>query len=287
MQTARLLWEMGKPRIMLLLCCMTLCGALLAPSPSLFRSLAAAAVVGLLWLGTALINDLADLAIDQASNPNRPLPSGRLRPGIALAWGIGAQTTALLLTVALGSRSAIALTLCGLFLGNVYSVPPFRLRRNGPAANLIIGAGVGCAVLGGQLAHGRITSGGLVAGLVLGLGAAAVSLVKDFKDVAGDRAQGVRTLPVWLGWGPAVRINLYATAAAYGLLLLATVHQVGLLYPLTLLVGCLAITALLLLRGLLRSVSPRRARTVHQQAMLLFMGVSLCYALAQWLARCR
>ncbi|GGK73230.1 SCO3242 family prenyltransferase [Mangrovihabitans endophyticus] len=67
----------------------------------------AAASVGLYWAGMAA-NDWADRGRDAVERPERPIPSGRVRPGTA--FGVAAGLTAASLTVAgvTGGRRALA-----------------------------------------------------------------------------------------------------------------------------------------------------------------------------------
>lgn len=311
-----LLLEMGKPRILLLMSMLSLAGAVLSPhflsptfpetrlarmalftglaglfpgasSPplwSLAHALGAALVVALLWLGTALINDLADLGVDAISNPNRPLPSGRIAPGEALRWALGAQAAALFLTAVEGSLGALLLALTGTVLGHAYSLPPLRLRRSGVMANGIIGAGVVMAMTGGMMAQGPASEVGLMTAGALGLLAAAASMVKDFKDLDGDRAAGVRTLPVLVGVRRAAWINIGAVLTSYLLLLILLANRVGLQPRILGVLAALGGLNLALLTGLLLDPSPAYARSAYRGAILIFMGVTALYVGAQRIA---
>ncbi len=300
----RLLLELGKPRVLALMCLLTLAGALLSPhflspdfpttrlggtalfrwleglfprafSPpmwSLAHALGAALVVALLWLGTALVNDLSDQALDHISSPDRPLPSGRVSPRTVLCAAVVAQAVALGLILMEGTREALLTALTGSALGNAYSLPPLRLRRSGVTANLVIGVGVTMAMIGGMMAQGPVPARGALSALALGLLAAAVSMVKDFKDVDGDRAHGVRTLPVVLGVRAAALLNMAAVAAAYLLVLclsapLATLFLAGL--------------NLAILYGFLRNPGQAYARRAYRWTLLIFMGVTVLYVGAQ------
>lgn len=316
MRKVLLLLEMGKPRVLLLMAMLALAGAALSPhflSPSfpetrlsrtalftwlaervpgaftpplwsLAHALGAALVVGLLWIGTALINDLSDLGLDTVSDPARPLPSRRISQGEALRWALGAQGVALLLIAVEGSLPALLLAMVGAALGHAYSVPPMRLRRSGVMANGIIGVGVAMALTGGMLAQGPATEVGMMTAGALGLLAAAASMVKDFKDLEGDRAAGVRTLPVLIGVRRATWVNIGAVVPAYLILLLLLAHRVGIQPRILGALAGLAGLNLALLAGLLLNPSPAYARSAYRRAILIFMGVTLLYVGAQRLA---
>jgi chlorophyll synthase len=304
---------MGKPRILALMCLLTLAGAALSPHflspdfpvtrlgdtrlfqalgrafPRLFtpvmwsgaHALGATAVVALLWLGTAIINDLSDQAIDAVSNPGRPVPSRRVDTALALRWAISAEVLAFVLVLVGGSAGAVYLALIGALLGNTYSLPPVRLRRSGIAANLVIGVGVGMAVVGGQLGQGDVTQTGLLSAVALGLLAAAVSMVKDFKDVAGDREHGVHTLPVLLGVRRAALVNMTACVAGYLIALVLLVEHIGLVWPVIEVFGALATANEFVLARFLANPDPGYASRAYRRVVLIFMGVTVLYVGAQ------
>jgi 4-hydroxybenzoate polyprenyltransferase len=67
----------------------------------------AAASVCLYWAGMAA-NDWADRELDATERPERPIPSGRISPGLALGTALGLTGAGLLLAAAAGGRRALA-----------------------------------------------------------------------------------------------------------------------------------------------------------------------------------
>lgn len=67
----------------------------------------AGASVCLYWAGMAA-NDWADRDLDAVERPQRPIPSGRVTPGTALAVAAGLTTASLALTALTGGRRALA-----------------------------------------------------------------------------------------------------------------------------------------------------------------------------------
>lgn len=63
--------------------------------------------VCLYWAGMAL-NDYADRQVDARERPERPIPSGRVSPGLALATSAGLTAAGLALAAASGGRRAMA-----------------------------------------------------------------------------------------------------------------------------------------------------------------------------------
>ncbi|MBB5781658.1 SCO3242 family prenyltransferase [Nonomuraea jabiensis] len=98
------------------------------------------------WAGMAL-NDWADREADAVERPERPIPSGRVRPGAAL--GIAAGLTGAGLVVAAASGGRRALGVAGLLAGAVWAYD-LGLKRTplGPATmascralDVLLGAG--------------------------------------------------------------------------------------------------------------------------------------------------
>ncbi|MEU6786587.1 UbiA family prenyltransferase, partial [Nonomuraea angiospora] len=108
----------------------TMAGAAAAgrrPAPGL-----ALASVLMYWSGMAL-NDWADREADAVERPERPIPSGRVRPGAAL--GLAAALTGAGLATAAIAGGRRALTVAGLLAGAVWAYD-LGLKRTaaGPAS---------------------------------------------------------------------------------------------------------------------------------------------------------
>ncbi|MFI7231221.1 SCO3242 family prenyltransferase [Nonomuraea angiospora] len=124
----------------------TMAGAVAAgrsPNPGL-----AVASVLMYWSGMAL-NDWADREADAVERPERPIPSGRVRPGAAL--GLAAALTGAGLAAAAFAGGRRGLTVAGLLAGAVWAYD-LGLKRTaaGPASmaacralDVILGAGAG------------------------------------------------------------------------------------------------------------------------------------------------
>lgn len=102
----------------------------------------------LYWAGMAL-NDYADREVDAVERPQRPIPSGRVRPGFAL--GLSAGLTAIALGVAGLSGGRRALAVAGPLAATVWAYDlGLKSTPAGPAAmaatrglDVLLGAGAG------------------------------------------------------------------------------------------------------------------------------------------------
>lgn len=161
------------------------------------------------------VNDWFDRHVDAINQPERPVPSGRV-PGRWALW-IAIVWSGLSLAVAAGLGVWVLLaSILGLLLAWIYSAPPLRLKVSGwwgPAACAFSYEGLtwftGAAVMAQALPAAPVL---IMAGLY-SAGAFGIMTLNDFKAVEGDRATGVRSLPVQLGVERAARLACAVMAA--------------------------------------------------------------------------
>ena len=161
------------------------------------------------------LNDIYDEKIDAINDRGRPIPSGRVTMHEAKAL------TILLFVAGVGIAAAINLEvfLCVLVfsvLGIAYSVPPMRFK-DGMFANVCWGLGIAAAILGGASVR-AINSSSMVAAFTLAFLTAGCGLTKDLKDLEGDRAMNIHTLPIMFGEQGAIKIMTVASIAGFPLL---------------------------------------------------------------------
>ena len=159
-------------------------------------------LAGPLVCGTSqAVNDWFDREVDAINEPDRPIPSGR----IAGRWGlyIALLATAISAGVAwlLGPLVFVA-GLVGLGLAWAYSAPPFRFKTSGWVGPAVVGFTyeglswfTGAAVMLAALPATEV----LIVLALYSIGAHGIMTLNDFKAVEGDRATGLKSLPVILG----------------------------------------------------------------------------------------
>ncbi|MEE4200432.1 chlorophyll synthase ChlG [Erythrobacter sp.] len=174
-------------------------------------------LAGPLVCGTSqAVNDWFDRHVDAINEPDRPIPSGRI-PG---RWGLAIAIIASALSAAVGwllGPIVFLAALFGLACAWAYSAPPFRLKASGWTGPLVVGLTyeglswfTGAAVMLGAMPRGEV----LVVLLLYSFGAHGIMTLNDFKAVEGDRATGLRSLPVVLGVAKAARFACATMAAA-------------------------------------------------------------------------
>src|SRR4051794_17694957 len=131
-----------KPKVQSLLLFTTITTMYVAGDPSLELVLLTCLGGSLSAGGAAAVNHYYDRDIDaqMARTATRPVPSGRVRPGAALAYGCILQALSFLLLATAVNVLAAVLALCG-FLGYVL-VYTMWLKRSTPQ-NIVIGGAAG------------------------------------------------------------------------------------------------------------------------------------------------
>jgi len=164
---------------------------------------------GPLVCGTSqAVNDWFDRHVDAINQPERPIPSGR----IAGRWGLWIAVIGTVLSLIVAWTTGpwvVAATCVGLICAWGYSAPPFRFKVSGiwgPAVVALTYEGLtwftGASVMAGALPAVHV----LIILALYSFGAHGIMTLNDFKAVEGDRATGLRSLPVVLGVGPAARL---------------------------------------------------------------------------------
>jgi chlorophyll synthase len=189
-----------------------MCGTVSSGRPFFDRwpfLIAGVLLTGPLVCGTSqAVNDWFDRHVDAINEPERPIPSGRI-PG---RWGLWIATIgtvlSLLVAWAIGPW-VFGATCVALLCGWGYSAPPFRFKVSGiwgPAVVALTYEGLtwftGASVTAAALPSAHI----LIILALYSFGAHGIMTLNDFKAVDGDRATGLRSLPVVLGVGPAARV---------------------------------------------------------------------------------
>ena len=165
------------------------------------------------WMYTVHINDIADKAIDDIANPHRPLTQGLLSAEDMRQTSYLWLILSLIGTWTVG-ECAFIFNLVFHACAHLYSAPPLRLKRVPILSSLLIASAVLCTFMAGfffisidkKLAAFPLPLAGAIL-LIFTLGVN----MRDLKDVEGDRAQGIMTLPVLCGrYGARVTGSLFA-----------------------------------------------------------------------------
>lgn len=158
-------------------------------SPSVF-------LAGLIGFGVCafgnIVNDLRDIEIDRINNPKRPLASGLITNKSAIIFSIVLFIMLLIFSLSLGilpfSLVAVALVLL------IFYALFFKRM---PSGNLLVALIAGLSfILGGLITKNYYCLIPFIFALLIHW---AREIVKDVIDLEGDRASGIRSLPILLG----------------------------------------------------------------------------------------
>ena len=142
------------------------------------------------------VNDYYDREIDAVNRPARPIPSGRLSPGIALNYSA--------ILFAAGCIAAALVNQLCLGLAAINSILLFFYARNLKAmplaGNICVSFLTGSAFIFGGASFGlEGISLDLIPFLLSFLATMSRELAKDIEDMEGDRKCGALTLPILAG----------------------------------------------------------------------------------------
>jgi geranylgeranylglycerol-phosphate geranylgeranyltransferase len=147
-----------------------------------------------------IVNDLRDIEIDRINKPQRPLPSGRVRP-IGAVWFAAAFGLAGILAATPLARNPMLLVLLTLIVLFLYAIH-FKKTL---AANGIVALTAGLSfLLGGWVAGNDLCLIPFGFALLIHLPR---EIVKAVIDQDGDRLAGVNSLPVRFGTRPALVLS--------------------------------------------------------------------------------
>lgn len=157
--------------------------------------------IWLAWKASVVVNDIYDFKIDSVSNPGRPLQEKLFTINQYAQIGFAAFLLSVLGGLIINIRFAVILIIFQI-IAWFYSAKPFRLKRFLGIATLTSSlASIVILFLGFSLFSDKNNLSGLSSRVVfLLLIAYTLCLpIKDFKDIAGDKADGVKTIPVIFG----------------------------------------------------------------------------------------
>jgi 4-hydroxybenzoate polyprenyltransferase len=153
------------------------------------------------WIASVLLNDRVDLEIDKMTNTQRPLATGALsgEDYRQLFWVC--FVFSLILAITVGVKFFLVI-LAYQAIGWIYSCWPFRLKRFPVVASFFSALALALLFMSGfmLLADGQNITRFPHQVFWLLILAFTISLpIKDLKDIDGDRAEEIWTIPVLLG----------------------------------------------------------------------------------------
>ncbi len=174
------------------------------------------------YMAASTVNDIYDEFIDKINMPYRPLQEGRIKRKSAFNLSLALHIITLIMGFTLGWR-AFLLSILVLLLSFIYSAPPIAFSRRGVASQIELSITM-CFI---PLLTGVILSlnSFLVPLNVLFFIASLTSIfvfifiIKDFKDVFGDKTYNKKTLLLQIGKKKTKIISLTGSFISFILIL--------------------------------------------------------------------
>ncbi|MBJ3761432.1 chlorophyll synthase ChlG [Maribius pontilimi] len=166
-------------------------------------------------------NDWCDRHVDAINQPERPIPSGRVPAGLALGVAVGMSVLALAAGWLLGPWGFGA-TVVAVACAWAYSAEPIRLKRSGWWGPGLVGLcyeGLPWFTGAAVLSAGAPSFFVILVALLYAIGAHGIMTLNDFKAIEGDRAMGIKSLPVVKGPEVAARIACVVMALPQALVI--------------------------------------------------------------------
>jgi geranylgeranylglycerol-phosphate geranylgeranyltransferase len=217
MPSARGLLELTRPGNAVAAGVLTFIGAFVAAGlpPRVFPELGAAVGATVLAVGAGnAVNDYFDREIDAVNRPDRAIPRGAVTPREALWFSV------LLFGLAVVLALTLPLLAIGIAVVNLLTLVAYtKLFKGLPGVgNVVVAYLTGSTFLFGWAAVGGRPDEVLVLAVLAALSTFAREVVKDVEDVAGDREEGLETLPIAYG----ERTALLLAAAVLAIAVLAS-----------------------------------------------------------------
>jgi geranylgeranylglycerol-phosphate geranylgeranyltransferase len=220
-----------------------------------------------------VINDYYDRKIDAINEPQRPIPSGIVKPNDALVF-VGALSAVGFVFAGLVSALCFVVAAASLAITATYLTVG---KRSGLPGNFLVSACVAIPFIYGSItAIGNVGLNVVLFASMAFLSNTGREITKGIVDVKGDSAEGVKTLAVRFG-----EKNAAVTAAVFYILAVVLtpvtwfLGLVGILFvPFVLVtdVGLLVCSALLL-----KDYSREKARKIKKIVLILFLVGLLAY----------
>ncbi len=208
------LWQLLRPVNVAIGALSIALGAWVTGTLSPVRNVLIACFSGGIITGAAnAINDYFDVAIDRINKPQRPLPSGKVSPQVALIWSLFLFTVGVTLSFLIHTV-AVAIALTASVLLFLYS---WRLKRLPLVGNATVSFLSALAFVYGGVSVGRF-SNALIPATFAFLFHFGREILKDIEDISGDRANHARTFPICCG----VNAARLLISVLFFLLILAT-----------------------------------------------------------------
>lgn len=215
-----------------------------------------------------VINDYFDYEIDAINRPQRPIPSGRIRRGVAGAYGIGLFILASALGFYLGPLPGFIVVGSSLLM--IYYA--HTLKRKCFIGNLVVSFLTGLSFVFGGLIVGETVKAAYI-GFYAFLMTMAREIIKDIEDIEGDKMEGATTLPIKYGHRIASIIAAtFMLIASLTSPILYTINIFSILY-----IPILSIAIIVFLKAAFKILKDPRKETAGEVSKQIKIGMGITF----------
>jgi 4-hydroxybenzoate polyprenyltransferase len=150
-------------------------------------------------------NDYSDAEFDrikdgesETDRSKRPYTSGKITKNQFLTFILLTESAGLLIAYYINFY-VFTIQIAYLFLGILYSLEPFRLKKRIIGKQFVVMAGGVLSCLSGAMVTGTVLPANMYSIIINAIIYATAPTLGDIRDIVGDRKIGARTLPVIFG----------------------------------------------------------------------------------------
>lgn len=186
-------------------------GTILAKSYDIIILLIKIIIVTLLWQYNIILNNIYDEGIDKTQKRLTPITAKLIKKSSYMRIAIFIASITIILSLILQNSIFLFLTIIYLFSATIYSAPPLRLRKY-IFSTCFIGIGSIIAFLIGYLQPSFLIVNSINIEIILILvviffATSVGTVIKDMKDVEGDKNYGAKTIFTEFGLEKGKRIS--------------------------------------------------------------------------------
>ncbi|AFZ69991.1 4-hydroxybenzoate polyprenyltransferase-like prenyltransferase [Caldisphaera lagunensis DSM 15908] len=217
-----------------------------------------------------VFNDIMDIEIDKINNPNRPLPSGKIKIRNAYTMFYLFSIIGLLFSALTGIITFI-IAIISYFIAYFYN--KFG-KKSGFLGNIMVAYSMGVPILYGAAMISKLNFNIMVYWLMIFLSGIAREVTKGIADVEGDRKAGIKTIAVIMGEKKAAIIAFIFYAIA---ILLSPIPVIlGKVYPLIYSIPIAIVDMVFLSVSIITIIKPtKQISTKNKNISLLAMFLGL------------
>lgn len=151
-----------------------------------------------------ILNDYFDIEVDRINSPDRPLPSGLIKPSAAIVLTVITTLVGLMVSLLIG-KMALLLYILFWLVGFLYN---WKLKEGGLIGNLLVSSSVAITFILGGITVGEPGNKTIwILSLMIFFFDLGAEIAADAMDIDGDKKRNVKSVAILLGKKKALKIS--------------------------------------------------------------------------------